>query len=99
MVPYARRAGHLEVIDQPGKLTGEFLLVVAADHDLDTAVRRGTSHFKPSTERHPEHVHPVRRAPRPGLEWCSRAFDLVGDRAPALGEVEVSGPLHRIGGR
>ena len=55
-VSHTRRAGHLDPFDQPGKLTGEYVFVVAADHDLDAAVGRGTSHLEPTAEPHPEHA-------------------------------------------
>src|SRR5687768_17948576 len=74
---HARRAGHLDPFDQPGKLAGEYVFVVAADHDLDAAVGGGTSHVEPTAEPHPQHAYPVGCAHRPGLEGCSFAVDLV----------------------
>ena len=52
VVSHTRRASHLEPFDQPGKLAGERVLVVAADHDLDAAVGRGTSHLESAAEHH-----------------------------------------------
>src|SRR5687767_6084311 len=54
VVSHTRRAGHLDPFDQPGKLAGEHVFVVAADHDLDAAVGRGTSHLEPTAEPHPQ---------------------------------------------
>lgn len=99
MVAHTRRAGHLDPLDQPGKLASECVLVVAADYDLDAAVGRGISHLEPSAERHPEQAYLVGRAHRPGLDGCSLAFDLVRDRVPALSKVEVFGPVHGIASR
>src|SRR5690606_19818283 len=84
--------------DQPGKLTGERVLVEAANHDLDAAVGRGTPHDEPVTEHHPEPAYPLGHAYRLHLEGIPPAFDLVGDLPPTLGKVEVLGPVHGIAG-
>ncbi|KUJ44046.1 hypothetical protein ADL17_12430 [Micromonospora maris] len=96
MVSHARRAGDLDPFDQPGKLASEYVFVVAADHDLDTTVGPGRSHFEPTAEPHPEHAYSLGRAQRPDFEGRSFALDLVGDRAPTLGKVEVLGSVHRV---
>ena len=46
MVAHALGAGDFEPFDEPGKFGCEGVLVVAADHDLDPAVGRGTANFE-----------------------------------------------------
>jgi hypothetical protein len=52
VVSHTWRISHLEPFDQPGKLAGERVLVVATDHDLDAAIGRGTSHLESVAEHH-----------------------------------------------
>ena len=97
-VAHALRAGDVEPFDEPGEFACEGVLVVAADHDLDPAVGRGTAHLEAAPEHHPEQAEPVGSAQGLGLEGGALSVDLVGDLAPALGKVEPLGSLHGIVG-
>jgi uncharacterized protein (TIGR03086 family) len=99
VVAHSLRAGDFEPFDESCKFACEGVLVVAADHDLDPAVGRGTANFEAAPEHHPEQPEPVGSAHGLGFERRALSVDLVGDLAPALGKVESLGSSDGIVGQ
>ena len=88
MGSHARRAGHLEPLDQPGELAGERVLVVAADHDLDAAVGRGSAHLESSAEPALDTV----ATQQTGLNaWTGKPLKATESQKPLAGISDPSG--------
>src|SRR5205814_5423316 len=85
------RLDDLEAATQAGDLAGQGAHVVAAELDLDAAVRPGGADPHPVAEDPAANGHGVGCRQGTGVIGRPALFDLVGDQAPRLGQVEPVG--------